>query len=101
VVPETDGVKLMKGFTIQLGRKGTDVEQMSMMTTPEECICCVEVPTVHSQILSEDMQSITDSDIFISNCLNRHVLHAIQLGRKGTDVEQMSMREHPISELTG
>jgi hypothetical protein len=30
VVPETDGVKLMKGFTIQLGRKGTDMEQMSM-----------------------------------------------------------------------
>jgi hypothetical protein len=25
----------------------------------------------------------------------------IQLGRKGTDMEQMSMREHPISELTG
>jgi hypothetical protein len=23
------------------------------------------------------------------------------LGRKGTDMEQMSMREHPISELTG
>ena len=45
------------------------------MTTPEECICCVEVPTVHSQMLSEDMQCITDSDIFISNCLNRHVLH--------------------------
>ena len=45
------------------------------MTTPEECICCVEVPAVHSQMLSEDMQCITDSDIFISNCLNRHVLH--------------------------
>jgi hypothetical protein len=40
------------------------------MTTPEECICCVEVPTVHSQMLSEDMQCITDSDILISNCLN-------------------------------
>jgi hypothetical protein len=39
----------------------------SSMTRPEECICCVEVPAVHSQILSED--------IFISNCLNRHVLH--------------------------
>ena len=25
----------------------------------------------------------------------------IQLGRKGTDMEQMSMKEHPISELTG
>jgi predicted glycosyltransferase len=25
VVPETNGVKLMKGFTLQLGRKGTDV----------------------------------------------------------------------------
>ena len=47
----------------------------SSMTTPEECICCVEVPAVHSQMLSEDMQCITDSDIFISNCLNRHVLH--------------------------
>jgi hypothetical protein len=36
----------------------------SSMTTPEECICCVEVPAVHSQMLSEDMQCITDSDIF-------------------------------------
>jgi hypothetical protein len=25
----------------------------------------------------------------------------ILLGSKGTDMEQMSMREHPISELTG
>jgi hypothetical protein len=56
----------------------------SSMTTPEECICCVEVPAVHSQMLSEDMKGFT-----------------IQLGRKGTDMEQMSMREHPISELTG
>jgi hypothetical protein len=47
----------------------------SSMTTPEECICCVEVPAVHSQMLSKDMQCITDSDIFISNFLNRHVLH--------------------------
>jgi hypothetical protein len=44
-----------------------DVKNMSVkevMTTPEECICCVEVPTVHSQMLSEDMQCITDSDNF-------------------------------------
>jgi hypothetical protein len=34
VVPETDGVKLMKGFTTQLGRKGTDMEQMSMREHP-------------------------------------------------------------------
>jgi hypothetical protein len=34
VVPETDGVKLMKGFTIQLGRKRTDMEQMSMREHP-------------------------------------------------------------------
>ena len=34
VVPETDGVKLMKGFTIQLGRKGTGMEQMSMREHP-------------------------------------------------------------------
>jgi hypothetical protein len=34
-----------------------------------------EVPAVHSHMLSEDMQCITDSDIFISNFLNRHVLH--------------------------
>jgi hypothetical protein len=33
-VPQTDGVKLMKGFTIQLGRKGTDMEQMSMREHP-------------------------------------------------------------------
>jgi hypothetical protein len=68
------------------------------MTTPEECICCVEVPAGHSQMLSEDMQCITDSDIFISNCLNGVKLmkgFIIQLGRKGTDMEQMSMREHP------
>jgi hypothetical protein len=34
VVPETDVVKLMKGFTIQLGKKGTDMEQMSMREHP-------------------------------------------------------------------
>jgi hypothetical protein len=34
VVPETDGVKLMKGFTIQLGKKRTDMEQMSMREHP-------------------------------------------------------------------
>ena len=34
VVPETDGVKLMKGFTIQLGRKRTDMEPMSMREHP-------------------------------------------------------------------
>jgi hypothetical protein len=38
VVPETDGVKLMKGFTIQLGRKGTDMEQMSMREHHPMCI---------------------------------------------------------------
>jgi hypothetical protein len=40
VVPETDGVKLMKGFTIQLGRKRTDMEQMSMREHPIMCIFC-------------------------------------------------------------
>ena len=34
VVPETDGVKLMKGFTVQLGIKRTDMEQMSMREHP-------------------------------------------------------------------
>ena len=34
VVPETDGVKLMNCFTIQLGRKRTDMEQMSMREYP-------------------------------------------------------------------
>jgi hypothetical protein len=45
-----------------------------------------EVSVSHKSVLSEikiptfrfsftDMQCITDSDIFISNCLNRHVLH--------------------------
>ena len=34
VVPETDGVKFMKGFTIQLRRKGTDMEQMSIREHP-------------------------------------------------------------------
>jgi hypothetical protein len=34
VVAETDGVKLMKGFTIQLGRKSTDMEQISMREHP-------------------------------------------------------------------
>jgi hypothetical protein len=33
VVPETDGVKLMRGFTIQLGKKRTDMEQMVFETT--------------------------------------------------------------------
>jgi len=34
VVPETDGVKLMKGFTIQLGKKRTDMEERSMREHP-------------------------------------------------------------------
>ena len=34
MVPETDGVKLMKGFIIQSGRKRTDMEQMSMREHP-------------------------------------------------------------------
>ena len=35
VVPETDGVKLMKSFTIQLGsKKKKDMEQMSMREHP-------------------------------------------------------------------
>ena len=34
VVPETDGVKLMKGFTLQLERKRKDMEQMSMKEHP-------------------------------------------------------------------
>jgi hypothetical protein len=59
------------GYIYKVNTYGYKVDNCSSMTTPEECICCVEVPAVHSQMLSEDMQCITDSDIFISNCLNR------------------------------
>jgi hypothetical protein len=64
----------------------------------EECICCVEVPAAHSQMLSEDMQCITftDSDIFISNCLNRHVLTVgKKKNRYGANVNER------ISDVTG
>jgi hypothetical protein len=62
------------------------------MTTPEECICCVEVPAVHSQMLSVVPE--TDGVKLMKG-------FTIQLERKRTDMEQMSMREHPISNVTG
>jgi hypothetical protein len=95
------------------------------MTTPEECICCVEVPAVHSQMLSEDMQCITDSDIFISNChsweekdryganvnertshircdwliKNRHLYHLQQLGH--THKIQQALNDPPDKKQSG
>jgi len=45
------------------------------MTTAEECICCAGLSAVSFHMQPDDLQCITEHDIFIANCLNRHVLY--------------------------
>lgn len=44
------------------------------METSDECLCCGEVSAVQCQMQDDDLQCITDHEVFIANCLNRHVL---------------------------
>ena len=41
----------------------------------DECICCTEIGAVKAESEKGDHLCITESQIFIANCLNRHVLH--------------------------
>ena len=45
------------------------------MPTVDECICCTEIGAVQAESEKGDHLCITESQIFIANCLNRHVLH--------------------------
>ncbi|XP_071146193.1 P2X purinoceptor 7-like [Mytilus edulis] len=44
------------------------------MTTSEECTCCSNVSAVSFHMQPEDLQCITEHEVFVANCLNRHVL---------------------------
>jgi hypothetical protein len=48
------------------------------MDTAEECICCQTSSAVSINMEdgdNGDISCITENDIFVANCLNRHVLH--------------------------
>jgi hypothetical protein len=45
----------------------------------EECICCQAISTVIINMEDGDISCITEHDIFVANCLNRHVLHISML----------------------
>jgi hypothetical protein len=45
----------------------------------EECICCQAISTVIINMENGDISCITEHDILVANCLNRHVLHISML----------------------
>jgi hypothetical protein len=45
----------------------------------EECICCQAISTVIINMEDSDISCITEHDILVANCLNRHVLHMSML----------------------
>ena len=49
------------------------------MDTAEECICCQAISAVIINMEDGDISYITEHDIFVANCLNRHVLHISML----------------------
>jgi hypothetical protein len=49
------------------------------MDTAEECICCQATSAVSINMEDSDISRITEHDIFVANCLNRHVLHISML----------------------
>jgi hypothetical protein len=49
------------------------------MDTTEECICCQAISTVIINMEDGDISCITEHDILVANCLNRHVLHISML----------------------
>ena len=49
------------------------------MDTAEECICCQAISTVIINMEDGDISCITEHDILVANCLNRHVLHISML----------------------
>jgi hypothetical protein len=49
------------------------------MDTAEECICCQAISAVSTNMEDSDISCITEHDICVANCLNRHVLHISML----------------------
>ena len=49
------------------------------MDTADECICCQVISAVSINMEDSDISCITEHDIFVANCLNRHVLHISML----------------------
>jgi hypothetical protein len=45
------------------------------METSLECRCCAEIELVQEAVEEDNLQCITEHDVFIANCLNRHVLY--------------------------
>ena len=45
------------------------------MPTVDESICCTEIGAVQAESEIGDHLCMTESQIFIANCLNKHVLH--------------------------
>ena len=56
-----------------------ECESCSTMDTAEECICCQASLAVSINMEDGDISCITEHDIFVANCLNRHVLHISML----------------------
>ena len=57
-----------------------ECESCSTMDTTEECICCQAISAVIINMEDGDISCIIEHDIFVANCLNRHVLHISMLG---------------------
>ena len=45
----------------------------------KECICCQAISAVIINMEDGDISCITENDICVANCLNRHVLHISML----------------------
>lgn len=63
-----------KGLHVVFGFYRCDCGNCEPMTTSEECTCCSNVSAVSFHMQPEDLQCITEHEVFVANCLNRHVL---------------------------
>lgn len=45
------------------------------MPTEDECICCSDISAVDVNKQPEDLQCITEHQIFTANCLDRNVIY--------------------------
>ena len=63
----------------QNGNIRCECESSSTMDTADECICCQVISAVSINMEDSDISCITEHDIFVANCLNRHVLHISML----------------------
>ncbi|XP_063407908.1 P2X purinoceptor 7-like [Mytilus trossulus] len=51
-----------------------DCGNCNSMTTADECVCCSDISAVSYLMQPDDLNCITEHEVFIANCLNRHVL---------------------------